>query len=217
MAFDLGALVAAWHLAFRLRLAINPWLSLQFTHEQLTAVAPSLGGLLALWSATNLYLILSGSRRRESGTLNMFRLSESTLLVTLVAIPAIFFAEEMGAKVSRSFMLLFTPISYCMLIIARSAQHWLWLRVTEVMPAVVERVALIGVGEDVVEAADSIRKTEFGAAKIVGDRSAQRYEPGDVRRDRANARRNLGPRRIDQYPAPQPARGSERVPEPDGI
>ena len=50
MAFDLGSLVAAWHLAFRPRLAINPWLSLQFTHEQLTAVAPSLGGLLTLWA-----------------------------------------------------------------------------------------------------------------------------------------------------------------------
>ena len=39
-------------------------------------------------------------------------------------------------------MLLFAPISYCMLIVGRSAQHWLWMRLTEVVPALVERVAV---------------------------------------------------------------------------
>jgi exopolysaccharide biosynthesis polyprenyl glycosylphosphotransferase len=168
MAFDLAALVAAWHLAFQVRLLINPLLSLEFSREQLSQAAPSLGGLLALWSATNLWLILSGSKRHESGSLNMFRLSESTLLVSVIAVPAIFFSQEMGAGVSRSFMLLFAPISYCMLIVARSAQHWVWLRIAETWPAVVERVAIIGAGEGAMEAADRIRKTEFGATQMIG-------------------------------------------------
>jgi exopolysaccharide biosynthesis polyprenyl glycosylphosphotransferase len=168
MVFDVAALVAAWHLAFHVRLAINPMLSLHFSHEQLRVAAPPLGGLLALWGATNLWLILSGSKRQESGSLNMFRLAESTLLVSLIAIPAIFFSEGMGAGVSRSFMLLFTPISYCTLILGRSAQHSVWLRIAEKCPAVVERVAIIGAGDGVKEAAERIRKTEFGAAQLVG-------------------------------------------------
>ena len=167
-AFDLVALMAAWQITFELRLLINPWMSLSLTASQLHKAAPSLAGLLTLWVATNLWLIISGRRNGGTGSSNVFRLSEAILSVSLVGIVAALFSEEIGAGVSRSFMLLFAPVSYCTLIAARVAQNWIWIRMAQAWPGIAERVAIVGAGQGVRAAATRLRMENPSDVSLVG-------------------------------------------------
>src|SRR5215204_5149774 len=104
LAFDLAALTAAWRIVFELRLLLNPLMAKSLSESELLRAAPPLIGLLSLWVATNLWLIVSGRRSGENGQSSVFRLSEATLSVSIVGVVAALFSQEMGAAVSRSFM-----------------------------------------------------------------------------------------------------------------
>jgi exopolysaccharide biosynthesis polyprenyl glycosylphosphotransferase len=168
IAFDFSALAVAWHAAFWLRLWLNPVMTQQLTPERLLQVAPPIGGLLALWLLMNVWLIVSGRDRRVPGGLNIFRLSESVLLVSAISIIVTFFSRELGAAVSRSFVLLYAPISYMFLIFARAMEHRTWVHIARSWPSVLERVAIIGSGKSALDVAERIRNSEAGSTELVG-------------------------------------------------
>jgi exopolysaccharide biosynthesis polyprenyl glycosylphosphotransferase len=168
LVFDLAALTVAWRPTFEWRLILNPYMAIAMSEQQLRRAAPPLLWILCLWTATNLWLTVSGRSNRDGGRMNIFRLSEATLAVSTISIVVAFFSDEMGATVSRSFTLLFAAISYSVLITARVAQSWVCRQIARTWPAVAERVAVVGYGAEAVSAIDGVRASESPSTQLVG-------------------------------------------------
>jgi exopolysaccharide biosynthesis polyprenyl glycosylphosphotransferase len=165
--FDLLALVAAYCIAFELRLALNPLMSLPFTRSELAAAAPPLGGILLLWVAAVLWLRVYRRSGSPSDRLQLGGALRSAVLSGTLAIVVTFFSRELGASLSRSFVLLFVPLSFALLVGARYGALAAGVLVHRKWPFP-ERVAVIGSGPEVRRLADQVREGGKTLVELVG-------------------------------------------------
>src|SRR5262245_12897931 len=118
--FDVVAIVLAWALTVRMRVLINPIMTIQLTAETATRWAPRLDCMVSLWLVAAWWLKLYSSRGRLSGRRLLLRAAEASVLVVGLTIITTFFSRGFGIGTSRSFVLLFGPISLTTLILARA-------------------------------------------------------------------------------------------------
>jgi exopolysaccharide biosynthesis polyprenyl glycosylphosphotransferase len=117
--FDVLAVTVSWQVTIQLRLLLNPYMELKLLRRELLEVTPPLWIVLSLWIAAALWLGLYREPRRAGAGSTMIRVMESGTLFGAAIIVVSFFSREMGAGVSRGFVLLFLPVSFVLLNLGR--------------------------------------------------------------------------------------------------
>jgi exopolysaccharide biosynthesis polyprenyl glycosylphosphotransferase len=140
---DVFALSAAWHCAVGARLALNPLFAREVTYAELMTLAPPLSMVLVLWTGYRLMARPMKARPGERITAGMLELSTAALAAGGLAIVVAFFFRELGAEVSRSFVILFVMIGFITLLLGRYAGRFL-LFYGEVKMRAQDRVAIVG-------------------------------------------------------------------------
>jgi exopolysaccharide biosynthesis polyprenyl glycosylphosphotransferase len=130
---DLLAVTIAWSCTIQMRVLLNP-LATQFVSWNSAELwAPSLIMVLLLWVVMcwrlKFYRV-EGPVRLWSSTINA---AEGALLASVMIVLVTFFSRQIGAQVSRSFFMIFAPLSFVTLGAARCAsviaamvaeRHW---------------------------------------------------------------------------------------------
>lgn len=138
---DLLALSAAWVFTLETRLILNPVMATQVTPDQLRELAPPLTAILAVWTLIDFWV----RARRSDATIgvNLLNAAESVLIAGVVTIVVSFFYREFVADMSRSFVLIYLPISFAMLLFGRYAAMTLMFEAESRWPSP-ERLAIFG-------------------------------------------------------------------------
>jgi exopolysaccharide biosynthesis polyprenyl glycosylphosphotransferase len=119
--FDAVALYVAWHATVDLRLLLNPFMGLKLSRLNLTSHAPSAAAVLLVWAGLSFWRGLYGSKTRQQGGY-LANLTNATAQLSALLISYGFFTREIGVTdTSRSFVLLFAPLSFLMLLAANYA------------------------------------------------------------------------------------------------
>ncbi len=168
--FDTAALAAAWHGAVEVRLAFNPVFPRVLERSELIAVAPALSSILLLWLLVSLYRGSYGSLRgslgrdqpRRSATATVLDAAESSFIAGALIVVVTYFSRQAGADLSRSFTLLFVPLSFTAMMAGRYAA-FLMTSVVEHRFAIPERVAVAGWGRP---AADLIERLQQAGESV---------------------------------------------------
>jgi exopolysaccharide biosynthesis polyprenyl glycosylphosphotransferase len=116
--FDLSALTGAWYITREVRLWMNPYMAISIAREDMDTVAPRLSALLFLWILTSFWRKMYRLPKDLSLVPGLLRVAESGALVSALAIILTFFSRHFGADLSRSFILLFGPVSFACLAVA---------------------------------------------------------------------------------------------------
>ncbi len=162
---DLLALTAAWHLTFAVRLGANSLMPIQLEPWQLATAAPPLAGVLLLWMLAA--VSLGAYRRANDSGAHLVRLTESAVFAGLLLIVVTFFSRQFGAQLSRSFVLLFAPLSFLLLTLARymvllasdyAGRRW----------SSPENVAVIGAGQPARQMVERLGDAGRAAARVAG-------------------------------------------------
>lgn len=159
---EILALITAWYITFFLRLALNPLMSRRLTQSQLQESTPPLAGMILLWILMSIWIerrsysriILGGQRFAAYSSV-----FESAGIAGITTIIVTFFFREVGAHFSRSFVLLYMPVSVLTLMAARRAGESIIRASKSTVPAR-ERVALIGAGPDAISVINRIRAAD---------------------------------------------------------
>jgi exopolysaccharide biosynthesis polyprenyl glycosylphosphotransferase len=147
LGFEVLGLVGAWYCTLYLRIFLNPFFPQHLEVGQLIAVAPPGSYVLAFWLPARIWLQRSRSKRTIAAGHSILSLLESVVLATGLGIVVTFFRREFGADLSRSFVLLFMPVSLVVMLIA----HYLGaliLAATENRWGSPERIAIVGNGAE---------------------------------------------------------------------
>ena len=115
-ALDCIALVAAWYATVELRTLANPLFISRIPASDAYRLAPPLSWMLLLWALSSVWRRLYRSRESVSVTPALLRLAESNVAMNVMAIIAVFFSRHMGLDVARSFVFLFAPVSFLLLV-----------------------------------------------------------------------------------------------------
>lgn len=110
LVFDLAALTAAWEVTLETRLMLNPYFPSAIPRQMMPLLALRLEVLLPLWALVSVWLNIYEDRGDRSLVAALFRVAESTVVITMLAVVVAFFSRELGVDLSRSFVLLFAPI-----------------------------------------------------------------------------------------------------------
>lgn len=148
--FDLAALALAWRITVELRPLLNPYMLVAIPREMMPGLAFRLTALLLLWVLASLWLNTYGERSDRSMVAALLRVTESTLVVSTLAIVVTFFSRQFGFELSRSFVLLFAPV--CLICLTGSLA--LSIRLTNRIErrwTAQTRVAVLGSGANVEE------------------------------------------------------------------
>ena len=172
--FDTAALAAAWHGAVEVRLALNPVFPRVLERGELIGVAPALSSILLLWLLVSLYRgsygSLRGSLRRDqpgrSATATLLDAAESSFIAAALIVVVTYFSRQAGADLSRSFTLLFVPLSFTAMMSGRYAA-FLAASVFEHRFAIPERVAVAGWGRPAADLIERLRQAG-GSVEVVG-------------------------------------------------
>ena len=108
--FDLAALALAWRITLELRPLLNSYMPIAILREMMPGLAFRLPALLLLWVLASLWLNTYGERSDRSIVAALLRVTESTLVVSTLAVVITFFSRQFGLELSRSFVLLFAPV-----------------------------------------------------------------------------------------------------------
>ncbi len=165
--FDLAALTAAWRLSGAVRVACNPFLRQQFTAQSIEEAAPPLEGILILWIASALWRGVYRRTSDESVAANLKSLAGNAIAASLVTIATTFFSHQFGAPLSRSFVLIFAPVSFLAMLLARCLALLTASLIERFWPAP-ERVAVVGTGPQARRVVDLIREADASLVKVAG-------------------------------------------------
>ncbi len=115
---DLCALAAAWRVTLEVRLLLNPYMAVYISRDRMQVVAPPLWGLLLLWIGAAWWLRTYRDLEQPSLVSGLLRITESAMVVSTLAIVLTFFSWQLGADRSRSFVVLFAPVAFVLLVIS---------------------------------------------------------------------------------------------------
>src|SRR5260370_15293595 len=160
------ALIAAWYLTIEVRLLLHPLMQHQLAREDLRRLATPLAGVMILWALTSAWLGLYRRSTRSWIGGSLLRALESDLLFGALAIVFTFFSRGIGTdSFSRSFVLLFAPVSFVMLLVARYALLLAASTVEKQWPSV-DRIAVAGNGPHARCVINRIRASEDPVALV---------------------------------------------------
>jgi FlaA1/EpsC-like NDP-sugar epimerase len=130
---DLLAVTVAWTCTIQMRVLLNPLTTQRVTWREASIWAPSLVMILMLWIVMawrlNFYRV-EGRIRLWSSIINA---AEGALLASCIIVIVTFFSRQLGNGVSRSFFMIFAPLSFvslgfarCVSVIAArlAERHW---------------------------------------------------------------------------------------------
>jgi exopolysaccharide biosynthesis polyprenyl glycosylphosphotransferase len=165
---DMIMLGLAWHLTIELRVLMNGFMTLQFVRAELKLLAPSLGAVLVLWVAAAHWLGVYRPDRRRLPASDSTGVLKSVIMADAIVIVVTFFSREFGvASLSRSFVLLFLPVSF----LTVRAGRYSALLASSIGKEKLhrpERVAVLGLGPSVRYTIQSIRQRSNSMFSIVG-------------------------------------------------
>ena len=130
---DLLAISLAWSCTIQTRVLLNPLTSQRVSWNYASIWAPSLMMVLVLW------MLMAWRLRfhRVEGPIRLwstlFNAAEGALLASCAIVIVTFFSRQLGTGVSRSFFMLFAPLSFASLAVARlvsviatmvAERHW---------------------------------------------------------------------------------------------
>jgi exopolysaccharide biosynthesis polyprenyl glycosylphosphotransferase len=160
-AFDIAALIAAWYCTIELRVFLNLLFVRQLTIEQLRAVSPPASFVVLMWLFACFWLRLHGPNPRTTSKADMLmNAMESVALANILTIVTTFFFREIGTDLSRSFAILFLPISLAWAVVARYAAMIAMGALDGRAP---ERVAVIGHGKEAWRIAECVSHSNQSA------------------------------------------------------
>ena len=130
---DLLAVSAAWICTIQMRVLLNPLTSQRVSWTYASIWAPSLMMVLVLWivMAWRLHLYRFEGRIRLWNSI--FNAAEGALLASCMIVIVTFFSRQLGTGVSRAFFMIFAPLSFASLGVARlismvatmlAERHW---------------------------------------------------------------------------------------------
>jgi exopolysaccharide biosynthesis polyprenyl glycosylphosphotransferase len=120
--FDVVSVFVAWHATLQLRLAMNPVMTLQLSRGRLSQHAPSVIAVVVAWTVVALWLRLYRTERHPRPGGHLRRTMNAAAMLSVLLIAYGFLARQIGADdVSRSFVLLFAPVSLLLLLAAKYA------------------------------------------------------------------------------------------------
>ncbi len=151
--FDLIALALAWRLTLEGRPLLNGYLPIAIPREMMPLLVLRLATLLGLWLIAALWLNTYRNRGTGSLVAALLRVTESTFVVSTLAVVVTFFSRQFGVELSRSFVLFFAPICFICLVasLALSVGVTNWMERRWVEP---KRVAVLGSRAHVQEVVD---------------------------------------------------------------
>jgi exopolysaccharide biosynthesis polyprenyl glycosylphosphotransferase len=165
--FDLLAVALTWHTTIYVRVWMNPLFSLQLSADDLMNLAPPLETILFLWGLASVFPPKRSVKFNLAMGSNVLHTAEATLLAAAITCIATFFFREMGAALSRSFVLLFAPLSFIILIISRYAGLVLLIKIDQRWPKS-ETIAVVGDGENAWRVIRQIQESSFIEPMIAG-------------------------------------------------
>ena len=130
---DLLAVTIAWSCTIQIRVLLNPLATQRVTSNAVSIWAPSLILVLVLWVSMAWRLGLYRGEGIIRLWSSVFNTAEGALLASCSIALVTFFSRQFGAGVSRSFFLIFAPLSFLFLGIARcisvaaamlAERHW---------------------------------------------------------------------------------------------
>ena len=165
---DSLALAAAWLLTLEARLLFNGIVGRELGRAELALLAPSLGTIWLVWMMVALYRRSYGPRAVPGLIASWQEVAESALVAAAVTVIVTFFSRQFGANLSRSFVLLFTPLSFLALSAARYAALAA-VAVFEKRWPLFERVAVLGHGSAASDVAEQLLRagTSAGVCGVV--------------------------------------------------
>ncbi len=140
---DPAAIAGAWFLTIAVRLLLNPVAAKHATLQMGAYWAPSLPAVLLLWLLLAWRLGHYRAPARRSWQRSLLSVLEQTLLASLVVAAITLFGRSAGVDVSRAFLVLFVPVSFATLALARAAVFLFCCRADAAAPPPV-RAALLG-------------------------------------------------------------------------
>ena len=140
---DAIAVACAWRLTMDIRIRLNSLTSQQVRVEQAAFWAPSLFVVLVLWSLLAWRLGHYGAPTQKGWHKNLLAIAEHSLLAGIAVVCVTAFDRSVGVQASRGFMLIFFPVSFLTLALARFGTLVLCLK-TESLSRPPGRAALLG-------------------------------------------------------------------------
>ena len=167
MIFDLAAVATAWYLTLEARPLLNQYLPVAIPREMMPLLALRLQALLALWLLVSVWLNTYGDRGDRSIVAALFRVAESTVVVTTLAVVVTFFSRQFGVDLSRSFVLLFAPV--CLVCLTASLGMAIWVtKPIEKRWMSPKRLAFLGPPAKVKEVAEAMSRAADGDVSFRG-------------------------------------------------
>ena len=130
---DLLAVTVAWSCTIQIRVLLNPLATQRVTSNAVSIWAPSLILVLVLWISMAWRLGLYRGEGIIRPWSSVFNTAEGALLASCSIVLVTFFSRHFGGGVSRSFFMIFAPLSFVALGIARcisvlaamlAERHW---------------------------------------------------------------------------------------------
>jgi exopolysaccharide biosynthesis polyprenyl glycosylphosphotransferase len=120
--FDVISLCLAWEATVELRMLLNAFMVLHLSRASLAQHAPSAFRVVLVWAGVSAWLRLYGAKPHPRAGGYLRSVMNATALLSAVLIAYGFFSRQIGADdISRSFVLLFPPVSLLMLMASNYA------------------------------------------------------------------------------------------------
>ncbi|HLK51559.1 MAG TPA: sugar transferase [Bryobacteraceae bacterium] len=167
LVFDIGAVALAWRAALELRLLINPYLPVEITRSAMDVVALRLGVVVLLWIGASLLLKTYQDRNDSSVVMALLRVAQSAVVISVLAITVTFFSRQLGADLSRSFVLIFSPVCFLLLNASLGVSIMVTRQIASLWPAA-KRVAVVGSGEGAEDIVRAIQRARHANVVVRG-------------------------------------------------
>lgn len=131
---DLLALAVAWYITVFVRVLLNPSARVSVLAENANQWAMPLGWILAVWAVAAVSRGVYVSPIRAEVRTGIRRAGQTTVMVMLVTTSVMFFATNFSRDTSRSFMLIFSPLSFVFLAASRFAARSMATRLVRDLP-----------------------------------------------------------------------------------
>jgi len=120
--FDITCVNLAWQTTVALRTTLNPVMMHHISRTQLLTHVPPVSALILVWAVVAISLRLYRAERHPNAGGRLRRVLNATALLSTLLIAYGFFARQVGTNdVSRSFVLMFAPVSLLLLLASNYA------------------------------------------------------------------------------------------------
>lgn len=159
---DLLAVTIAWSCSIRTRVWLNPLAYQRVTWNAAERWAPSLIAVLVLWVMMAWRVKLYRPAGRIRIWSSVLSAAEGALLASSAIVMVTFFSRQFGAQVSRSFFLIYAPLSFSTFLAARCISLAATLAAERHWPSPI-RAALLGDGAHAARVVDLMHSDDISS------------------------------------------------------